>query len=74
MLNQDFDNEDILTLPNNQSFPLSFPGGSLSNIPNNIFFKKRMDEIILNFYDKFVLNNNRQSGVIVVGAPGIGKV
>ena len=34
-----------------------------------------MDEIIYNnYFDKFILKNNQEQGVIVVGAPGLGKV
>ena len=63
--------DDILVLPEGESFPVNY-GSKLLN--DNKLFKKRMDELVLNYFDKFVLNSNRGRGVIVVGAPGAGKV
>ena len=63
--------DNIITLPEGESFPVNH--GSLC-VNANKFFLKRMDDVIFNYFDKFILKNNQEQGVIVIGAPGVGKV
>lgn len=70
MLNNDI-KDNILTLPDNESFPVNYGEKS----PNaNKLFKKEMDEVVLNYFDQFIFKDNGQKCVIVIGAPGVGKV
>lgn len=63
--------DDIITLPEGDTFPVNYGDKSFNS--NNLF-KKSMDDLIYNYFDQYILNNDQEKGVIVIGSPGVGKV